>query len=87
MLRIFNPYSKNRPKFDFSLVESVENVFNLFKQYFPADIIDSLDKKFEFNSTNIFQIFDILNFHFFGGILDRIPFTMCPACDFKSILI
>lgn len=87
MLRIFNPYSKNRLKLDFNLTESAENVFDLFKRHFPMDMIDSLDKKFEFDSTNIFQIFDILNFHFFGGILNRIPFTMCSANDFKSILI
>ena len=68
MIRVF----KERPSLKFRIDESVENIFNLFKKHFPADVVDSLELDFEFDSRNLFTIFDILNFHFFGGALDRI---------------
>ena len=84
MIRIF----KNcRPLLKFRIDESVENIFDLFKKQFPADVVDSTKMNFEFDSRNLFIIFDILNFHFFNGALDRIQFAMCSAEDFKELLL
>ena len=62
MIRIF----KNRPLLKFRLDESVDNIFDLLKKHFSADVVDSKSLDFEFDSYNLFKIFDILNFHFFS---------------------
>ena len=76
MIRVF---WKNHPILKFRLNESVDNIFDLFKKHFPADVVDSTELNFEFDSVNIFKVFDILNFHFFGGALERIQFAICSA--------
>lgn len=83
MIRVF----KDRPMLRFRIDESVENIFDLFKKHFPADVVDSTEMNFEFDSWNLFTVFDILNFHFFNGALERIQFAMCSAEDFRELLL
>ena len=83
MIRIF----KNSPLLKFRLDESVDNIFDLLKKHFSANVVDSKNLDFEFDSYNLFKIFDILNFHFFGNALERIQFAMCSAEDFRELLL
>lgn len=84
-MRVFyKPYKKNRKHI---IAESnTGNVLDTFRKIFSQAVVDSTEMTFEYDSNNLFIIFDTFNDHFFNGRLKRIQFSLCSKDDFVEIL-
>jgi hypothetical protein len=87
MRSLYQPYSDRSPKISRTLEEAKLGLFQTFEKYFQPEQINSVESDFEFDSWNIFTIFDVLNEYFFGNELERINFCICSIQELRDILV